>query len=211
MPTGPRTLVRTAVGLVDLYRQSFERSDGAVVALSRIEAAILRRLSVTPGRPVAFDDLVSDVWGRGRHRESATTALSRLRKKLERDPTHPEVLVTTPGRGVRLEGHAAVSGDRTNLGTGGSSFVVGADCTELLATLAGHPLVTLRGIGGIGKTRLVRQLGALHLEIDPRAEVWFCDLASVGEAQGIAEAVACEIGVDPTGQDLVARRGAARR
>lgn len=207
VPAGPRTLVRTAGGLVDLDRQSFERTDGAVVALGRIEIAILRRLSVTPGRPVALDDLASDVWGRGRHRESATTALSRLRKKLERDPTHPEVLVTTPGRGVRLEGHAAVSGERTNLGSGGSSFVVGADCTALLAILAGHALVTLRGTGGIGKTRLVRQLGALHLEADPRVEVWFCALASIGEAQGIAEAVAGEIGLDPTGQDLVERLG----
>lgn len=66
--------------------------------LTEKEAAILSRLARAPGRAVSRAELLRDVWGYGP--ELATRALEthvyRLRRKLERDPRRPRILLTTP-------------------------------------------------------------------------------------------------------------------
>ncbi|MCJ7672425.1 MAG: hypothetical protein MUP67_10350, partial [Acidimicrobiia bacterium] len=57
-------------------------------------------------------------------------------------------------------------------------------------------LVTLIGVGGVGKTRLAAQVAA---EVLPRFSdgAWFCELAAAGDAAMLVEAVAATIGARP--------------
>jgi predicted ATPase/class 3 adenylate cyclase len=78
---------------------------------------------------------------------------------------------------------------------------------------AGARLVSVLGIGGTGKTRLVQRFGWAHLG-DFTGGVWFCDLSSAASLDGIVHAVAQGLrlplaGDDPVGQigEALANRG----
>ena len=66
-----------------------------------------------------------------------------------------------------------------------------AQIVEMLAE--GASLVTLIGIGGVGKTRLAVQVAA---EVLPRFAdgAWFCDLASARDGDAMAQVVATALG-----------------
>ncbi len=90
---------------------------------------------------------------------------------------------------------------RHSLPAEGDAFV---GRTEALSELArqiqsGARLVSVLGIGGTGKTRLVMRYGRSWLGEFPGG-VWFCDLASARSVDGIASAVAQGLGV-PLGRD----------
>jgi len=78
-----------------------------------------------------------------------------------------------------------------------TSFV-GRD--EELAVIAGmlerSRLVTITGVGGVGKTRLALQVAA---EVLPRFGdgAWLCELAAAGDAETMIEVVAATLGVSP--------------
>ena len=57
-------------------------------------------------------------------------------------------------------------------------------------------LVTLTGVGGVGKTRLAMQVAA---EVLPRVPdgAWFCELAAASDAEAMAQVVASTLGVNP--------------
>ncbi|MEO5839828.1 MAG: adenylate/guanylate cyclase domain-containing protein [Acidimicrobiales bacterium] len=70
-----------------------------------------------------------------------------------------------------------------------SSFIGrGEDLAEVLDEVSGHRLVTLTGVGGVGKTRLALQAAA---ELVPRYGdgAWLVELAPVGDGDGVAAAV----------------------
>jgi predicted ATPase/class 3 adenylate cyclase len=65
-----------------------------------------------------------------------------------------------------------------------------------------RPLVTLTGVGGVGKTRLALQVAA---EVVPKFPdgAWLCELAPVGDAGALWDVVAATLGVPPpTGRPL---------
>ena len=80
-----------------------------------------------------------------------------------------------------------------------SSFV-GRD--ELLAEVAelvrANRLVTLSGVGGVGKTRLALEVGAGLAGEFPDG-VWVVELASVGDAASVPAAIATALGITPQG------------
>lgn len=97
-------LLHLATGTVDLARERFLRDDGALVRLTSQEARLLAHLAARPGRDVDRDELLVEVWGhRGTSLSRAVDAtVGRLRRKIERDPSTPEQILTVHGRGYRL-------------------------------------------------------------------------------------------------------------
>ena len=55
-------------------------------------------------------------------------------------------------------------------------------------------MVTLTGIGGVGKTRVALQAAARVLA-QYRDGAWFCELAPVGDPDAVVEAIATALGV----------------
>jgi predicted ATPase/class 3 adenylate cyclase len=73
------------------------------------------------------------------------------------------------------------------------------DVAEIEALLSRHRLVTLVGAGGIGKTSLSLQVGADLLVRFPDG-AWFVELASLGQAELVGEAVAAVFGLPVQGE-----------
>lgn len=78
------------------------------------------------------------------------------------------------------------------------------DVTRTVAHLEqDHAVVTLLGPGGVGKTRLSIEAGALLSETNDKTVV-FCDLANVAEAEDVAATIADAIGArQQPGMDLI--------
>ena len=71
------------------------------------------------------------------------------------------------------------------------------EISEVLALLDGRSrLVTLTGIGGVGKTRLAQEIAWRLLETDSLADgVWWVELAPVTDPRRLAQAVASTLGL----------------
>ena len=85
-----------------------------------------------------------------------------------------------------------------------TSFVGRASEVKQVAELVrAHRLVTLTGVGGVGKTRLALQVAA-GLPGDFPDGVWLVELAPVGDPVTVPEVVAAALRVTPQGQRSVA-------
>jgi two-component system KDP operon response regulator KdpE len=89
---------------VDLAAKKATR-DGADVRLTPTEWHILEVLVRHAGRLVDRQRLLREVWGPAYENETGylRVYLAQLRRKLERDPSHPRHLITEPGMGYRFE------------------------------------------------------------------------------------------------------------
>ncbi len=196
------SLVRLEIGAVDLDRQVVHAASGER-RLTEMEARLFAWLIERPRRLVAPSVLLREVWGYSPQVKSRTvySTVRRLREKIELDPEHPRHLVTVPRRGYEFHPLEATTptaaaptsrsvvdrpepapARRTNLGPDVDVFVGRrAELAQLDGLLREHGarLVTVRGMGGAGKTRLCRRYGLEHLD-HFEGGVWFCDL---GEAR----------------------------
>ncbi len=77
---------------------------GKELELSAIEFDILLFFASHPGLPFSREQLMEQIWAVNSSNFAATvtTQISRLRKKLERDPANPEYLLTVYGVGYRF-------------------------------------------------------------------------------------------------------------
>jgi DNA-binding response OmpR family regulator len=66
---------------------------------------VLSLLMSAPGRTVQSERLLAHVWGDSSRstQQMLKQLIYRLRQKLEADPSTPQLIVTTPGAGYRLE------------------------------------------------------------------------------------------------------------
>jgi two-component system KDP operon response regulator KdpE len=89
---------------IDLSKRSVRRN-GEAIHLTPIEWELLRVLSANAGRTLTHRQLFSQVWSRshGDAQQNLRVHVSSLRRKLERDPVRPELIVTEPGVGYRFE------------------------------------------------------------------------------------------------------------
>jgi two-component system response regulator MtrA len=77
--------------------------DGAPIPLTPLEFDLLAALARRPGQVFTREHLLEQVWG---YRHAADTRLvnvhvQRLRAKIERDPEHPEIVLTVRGVGYK--------------------------------------------------------------------------------------------------------------
>ncbi len=100
---GTDAIFRTGGLAVDLERREVS-VDGASVALTPTEYALLTALVDQAGRVLTDQALLRRVWGPEYGSEShyLHVYMARLRKKLEADPSRPRYLRTEPGVGYRL-------------------------------------------------------------------------------------------------------------
>jgi len=160
-------------------------------------------------RLVTKNELLELVWpGLVVEENNLQVQVSALRKLLG-----PEAIATIAGHGYRFTLEPEQAGAsalpppavaKHNLPAQVSSFIGRErELTELRATLAHHRLVTLTGVGGIGKTRLALQLAADSA--DAYADgVWFVDLAPASDPRLVANMIASTLGVkEEAGRPLI--------
>ncbi|MGA9677041.1 MAG: AAA family ATPase, partial [Mycobacterium sp.] len=69
-----------------------------------------------------------------------------------------------------------------------------SEVAEVQAALRAHRLVTLTGVGGVGKTRLATEVAAQLTDEFPDG-VWFFELAAVSDPAAVPDAVAAVLGI----------------
>jgi two-component system, OmpR family, KDP operon response regulator KdpE len=89
--------------VIDLARREVQL-DGAPVALTRKEFAVLSLLVRHPGRVVGQQQILRDVWGPTHTQDThyLRIVMGKLRQKLGDDPATPRWLKTEPGVGYRF-------------------------------------------------------------------------------------------------------------
>jgi predicted ATPase/class 3 adenylate cyclase len=127
-----------------------------------------------------------DLWDLGEHRL--------------RDLSRPERIfqLRAPGCDTRFPPLRSLDATRTNLPVQLTSFVGREQDVKAVGALLGeHRVVTLTGVGGVGKTRLALQVAAEELDAFPDG-VWLIELAPLGEPSRVVEALAAALSVEPT-------------
>jgi two-component system, OmpR family, KDP operon response regulator KdpE len=95
----------TADGItIDLVKRAVTR-DGTAVHLTPIEWELLRVLATHAGRTMTHSQLFAQVWARshGDAQQYLRVHVASLRRKLERDPVRPRIIITEPGVGYRFQ------------------------------------------------------------------------------------------------------------
>lgn len=114
-----------------------------------------------------------------------------------RDLAKPVELFQVRAAGLRTDFPPLKTLDATrgNLRPQTTSFVGReSELVEISATLKAHRLVTLTGVGGVGKTRLALEVAARSAPEFPDG-VWVIELAAVGDPAAVPDAVAAVLGI----------------
>src|SRR5262249_20027958 len=189
-------------------------ADGVPVALGARAFDLLEAFADRPGTLMTKDDLLATVWpGVVVEENNLQVQVSTLRKILGSD-----ALATIPGRGYRFnlavvhEGEDASesgatsgaalevseesvpSGPRTNLPLRLPTLYGRVeDVAAVVALLREHPVVTITGSGGIGKTRVAQAAARQMLTESPDRYpdgVWWVELAALADGALVPSAIA---------------------
>lgn len=90
---------------IDFHRHEVKR-DGQSVRLTRTEWRLLEVLVLHAGRTLTHQQLFDAVWAQsfGNPQQYLRVHVTNLRRKVERTPAEPALIVTEPGVGYRFEG-----------------------------------------------------------------------------------------------------------
>lgn len=96
------TLIRGELH-IDPARRGVDRN-GTPIEITTLEFDLLHFMAARPGRVYTREDLMNHVWGEDRvvDDRSIDSLISRLRRKLEQDPAHPQYIQTVWGAGYRF-------------------------------------------------------------------------------------------------------------
>jgi two-component system KDP operon response regulator KdpE len=88
---------------IDLVRREVRRDD--LIRLTRIEWSLLQTLVTHAGRTLTHQQLFDTVWAKsfGNPQQYLRVHMTNLRRKIERAPAAPRLIVTDPGVGYRFE------------------------------------------------------------------------------------------------------------
>jgi predicted ATPase len=117
-------------------------------------------------------------------------------RRLRDLPTAVEVFqVRAPGLRTDFPALRALDASPGNLRPPTTSFIGReSEVAELQTTLKTHRLVTLTGVGGVGKTRLALEVAAGRADEFPDG-VWLFELAVVADPAAVPDAVAAVLGI----------------
>lgn len=89
--------------IVDLPKRVVTKA-GVSVKLTPLEYSLLKLFVQNPGKVLTQSYIMREIWGPGMVSETnyLRVYIASLRKKLERDPSRPEIIVTEPGVGYRF-------------------------------------------------------------------------------------------------------------
>jgi predicted ATPase/DNA-binding winged helix-turn-helix (wHTH) protein len=179
--------------------------DGQAVALGSRALDVLLVLLQNAGQVVSRQELLDRVWpGLPVEDNNLNVHVSTLRRILG-----ARAIVTVAGRGYCFARVPRVGHDpedarsaprlKTNLPACLPTLLGReTELDELQALVQSHPLVTVLGAGGIGKTLLVQHL-LRRLESQFQHGVCFVELASLSRAEALPDAVAAALQVQPAG------------
>ena len=96
-------IFRTSNITIDFNTRTVTK-DSQIVKLTAIEYEIFAYLAKNAGKVVTQQQLLKQVWGPNLTEQShyLRIYIAQLRKKLEKDPGHPEIIITETGVGHRL-------------------------------------------------------------------------------------------------------------
>jgi len=177
-----------------IHTGSAETRDGDYYGIAVNRAA--RLMSAAHGEQVLISNASKEFV---RDELSSELQLLDLGEHWLRDLSSPERVFQLAGAGLRKEfGPLRAAGAlATNLPLQVTSFIGRSeDLTAVSELLAKSRLVTLTGVGGVGKTRLALQVASEELPNFP-AGVWMCELSAVDDAGALAQVVAATLGVAP--------------
>ncbi|HVZ48181.1 MAG TPA: response regulator transcription factor [Gemmatimonadaceae bacterium] len=103
-PAGGPAELRLGGLRIDIDRRTASR-DGVAIRLTPVEWSLLRVLAARPGRTFTHRQLFHAAWGKtyGDPQLHLRVHITHLRRKIERNPSDPELIVTEPGVGYRCE------------------------------------------------------------------------------------------------------------
>jgi two-component system KDP operon response regulator KdpE len=96
---------------VDLGRRLVKDAQGETIALTRTEWQLLQHLAANAGKVLLSGELLAKVWG-PEYRDDLQYLrvwVSRLRQKIERDPSNPDIIKTLPGIGYMFDATAGAA------------------------------------------------------------------------------------------------------
>ncbi len=101
---GAETVVTADDVTIDLAARTVTRR-GERVRLTPIEFEVLRALAGNAGKTVTHQQIFDAVWGKagGNPQQYLRVHITNLRRKIEREPASPRLIVTEPGVGYRFE------------------------------------------------------------------------------------------------------------
>jgi predicted ATPase len=203
----------TGDGVVAAFASARSAVDAAIVAQRRLELPV--RMGICTGEVEARDD---DYFGPAVNRAARTMAAAHggqvlvaaataaivegiefldLGEHRLRDLSQPQRLYQLRAEGLREVFPAVRTLDLTpgNLPIQATSFLGREkDLAEVVTLLRAARLVTLSGVGGVGKTRLALQVAA-EIAADYSDGAWLVELAAVGDPDAIGHAVAGALGI----------------
>ena len=174
-------------------------ADGQPIELGGRAFDVLLALIDAPGAVLTKDELMGRVWpGRVVEENSLQAQVSALRKALGADR---DLIRTVAGRGYQFTGEMPMRGVTASPRRASNlpepiSELIGRETAmaEVSDLMMAHRLVTLAGIGGIGKTRLGLEVARQLL---PRFSdgVWIAELGPLSDPELVPVTVATALGL----------------
>ena len=103
-PTRSSTSPMIVDGLIIDLEQREVRRDSTLIRLTRTEWQLLHTLVMHPGRTMTHQQIFDAVWAKsfGNPQQYLRVHLTNLRRKIEREPAAPRLIITEPGVGYRF-------------------------------------------------------------------------------------------------------------
>jgi len=131
VPANAERVVRVKNIEIDLGRR-LARKDGDLVRLTRTEWMLLQHLAANAGKVILNTELLTKVWGPEYRNDLQYLRVwvSRLRSKLEPDPSNPVIIKTLQGIGYLLDPGENLADTDTDFGRSGEAARGSADSRE---------------------------------------------------------------------------------